>query len=198
MKLSQREKYIAMGVGAAILLFALNEIVISPYFDKLKDITKQIDDGENTQRENANLFENQNKLARVWDDIKPQLKTDDSEAETQALDAALTWATDSGVVITAVKPERITPVGDFEVIGFHLTGEGNSPAMGRFLLAFESAHIPVRVDEMTLSPIREGTDNLKIELILSTLSQKPQAEATAAKNTVSDAHGIWEARPWNE
>jgi hypothetical protein len=87
--------------------------------------------------------------------------------------------------------------GDFEVIGFHLTGNGSTPAMGRLLKSFETAAIPVRVEEMQLTPLKEGTDNLKIELSLSTLCQLAPTDATA-KTAVTDAGHLSEARSWNE
>jgi len=128
-----------------------------------------------SRKANTALFEKQKKLNADWLAITHELKADDSAAEIQAVNKALDWAQAAGVNIAAYKAERSTMAGDFEVIGFHLTGTGSTPAMARLLYSFETAPIPVRVDQMTLTPVKEGTDNLKIELDLSTLCSKPPA-----------------------
>jgi hypothetical protein len=188
MAFTKRERYIATAVGAVIALVALDQVVLSPYLDARSGLDKQIDAAVVKQKENTALFDRQTRLTRVWDDItKGGLKADESAAESQALNKSLDWAQAAGVNITAVKPERTTTVGDFEVIGFHLTGNGSTPAMGRLLLSFETAGIPVRVDEMTITPRKEGTDDLTIQLTLSTLCLK-SADDSAAKTAVTYAN----------
>jgi hypothetical protein len=199
MALTKREKYIAMGVGAAVGLFLLDQVVFTPYFDAMSAIADQTDTAVAKQKENTALFDRQTRLKKVWTDItQGGLKADDSAAESQALNAALDWAQAAGVNITAVKPERTTVANEFQVIGFHLTGNGSTPAMARLLYSFETASIPVRVDEMQLTPVKEGTDSLKIELSLSTLCLKPDTDS-AAKTTASAAgYTAAEVQPWSE
>jgi hypothetical protein len=187
MKLSKRERYIAIGVGVVVGLVVLDQVVLSPYFDAISDLKNQTEAAITKQNENSALFDKQAKLKKVWDDILAGgLKADDSAAESQALNAALDWAQSAGVNITAVKPERTTTANEFEVIGFHLTGNGSTPAIARLLLSFETAAIPVRVDDMTLTPRKEGTDDLTIQLSLSTLCLKPADDASKTAVTYAD------------
>jgi hypothetical protein len=177
-----------MGAGTAIVLFVIYQVVISPYLDSLSDIEKQTNAGLTQQKAIQALFDKQGRLQVVWKDITSNLKTDDSEAESQALNDALDWAQAAGVNITSVRPERTSTVNEFQVIGFHLTGNGTTPAIGKMMAAFETAKIPLRVDEMILAPVKEGTDNLKIDLTLSTLSVKPPPNS-AVVPAVSSASG---------
>jgi len=176
MALTKREKYIGMGVGAAVLLFVLDQVVFSPYLDALAKIDDQTNTAIAQQKQNDTLFLRQTSLKKDWDDITSNIKYDDSTAESQALEKALTYADSAGVNTTAVKPERSIEVKQFVVTPFLITATGSTPAIARLLTSFENATIPLRVDEMTLTPVKEGTDNLKIELTLSTLSSKPGTE----------------------
>ena len=203
MALSQRERYIAMGLGIVIGGVVLWEVVISPFLDAREDLRKQTEAAVAKQAENTALFDKQERLKQVWKDMtqvgpdgqQGGLLADESAAESQALNASLDWAGTAGVNITAVKPERTTVVNQFEVIGFHLTGNGSTPAMARLLYSFETGNIPVRVDDMTLTPQKEGTDNLTIQMSLSTLCLKP-ADDSAPKPTVTYSGS--EVRPWSE
>ena len=187
MKLSKRERYIAIAVGVVVALVVLDQVVLSPYFDAISDLKTQTDAAIAKQAENTALFDKQARLKTVWDDIiKGGLKADDSAAESQALNAALDWAQTAGVNISAVKPERTTVVNEFEVIGFHLTGNGSTPAIARLLNSFETGSIPVRVDDMTLNPRKEGTDDLTIQLSLSTLCLKPKDDTAKTAVTYAD------------
>ena len=56
--------------------------------------------------------------------------------------------------------------------------------------------MPIRVDELVLSPMREGTDNLKVELTFSTVCQKA-GTSTNQPAAVSYASGS-EVQSWNE
>jgi hypothetical protein len=195
MTLSKREKYIGVVAGSAVVLFILYQVVLSPYFDALDAVDKQTADAIEKQNENTDLFDRQASLKKVWTAVKKDLKADDSAAETQALGSALDFAQNAGVNITATKTERSIVVNEFVVTPFHISGLGSTPAIARLLYSFETASIPIRIEELSLTPVKEGTDNLKIELTLSTLSAKPAADA--AKTTVSDARNFSEGQPWN-
>jgi hypothetical protein len=195
MTLSKREKYIGVVAGSAVLLFILYQVVLSPYFDALAAVDKQTADAIEKQSENTDLFDRRDHLKKVWTAVTKELKGDDSAAETQALGSALDFAQSAGVNITATKTERSIVVNQFVVTPFHISGTGSTPAIARLLSSFETASIPIRIEEMSLTPVKEGTDNLKIELTLSTLSAKPTTDV--AKTTVSDARNFSEGQPWN-
>jgi hypothetical protein len=194
MKLTKREKMIALVVGVVFALFLLDQVIITPYFNGLAQLNKDIDKANADQDANTATFNKQAQLRPVWADlIKGGLTADESAADAQASQAALNFAQNAGITINSVKPERSTPVNQFQVIGFHISGIGSTPAIMRMMYAFETASVPIRVDELVLSPLREGTDNLKIELTFSTVCQK---SGTDNKATVS--YGGSEARSWNE
>ena len=47
------------------------------------------------------------------------------------------------------------------------------PQVARMLAAIETAGIPIRVNDMTITPQKEGTDDLSVRFNLSALCQPP-------------------------
>ncbi len=185
---------IAMVVGVVFGLFVLDQVIISPYFDKLAQLNKDIDAATAQQADNDAILDKQAKLKPVLKDLKDGgLTSDESAADAQASQAALNFAQNAGITINSVKPERVTPVNQFQVIGFHISGFGSMYSVARMMYAFETATVPIRVDELVLSPSPEGTDHLKIELTFSTVCEKAGSDN---KTTVS--YGGSEVRSWNE
>jgi hypothetical protein len=197
MTLTKREKTIAVVVGAVVSLFLLDQVIIEPYINTLMQLNKNIDEASAEQAANQAMFDKQAQLKPVLDDLqKGGLTSDESAADAQASQAALNFAQNAGITINSVKPERTTQVNQFQVIGFHISGVGSTWAIARMMYAFETASVPIRVDELVLSPMREGTNSLKVELTFSTICQK-SAASTDKPAAVSYA-GASEVQSWNE
>jgi hypothetical protein len=194
MTLSKRETNIALGLGVTVLLVILWSVVLSPYLDAISVIKDGIKTSQKQWDDDNSVFSHRKHLEKVWTEItNGGLTADQSKAETQALNSASDWAYAAGVNITALKSERTTDAGPFLIIGFHVTGTASMSAIKRMLISFETATIPVRVNDMQITPVKEGTDNLTIQLSLSTLCLKP--DQPAGKTVVTQAG--WETQSWN-
>jgi hypothetical protein len=131
------------------------------------------------------LFIRRRRLQSIWTDMqKGGLKSDPSEADTQAQHAVLDWFDRSGVYLAALKSDpHVAEEGKFQVIKYHIQGEGHMRQIAQLLWAMETATIPVRVDDLAIKPrAREGTDELTIELGISTLSIMPEPDRTGQTN----------------
>ena len=172
MVLSQREKYIAVGVAGAVCLFLLYQFVFNPllnWTDALSNSRMQA----NTQRDtDAKLFKSERELRGVWKDITAGgLKSDPAEAESQVDHALSQWAQESGVNLILVRSEqRPAEKNGFVPIGFLATGTGSSGTVSKLLWQIESAKIPLRIDDLEIHSRAEGSDDLSLTLKLSTLS----------------------------
>jgi hypothetical protein len=170
MVLTKREKYIAIASIAGLTILVLNFAVYDPLVQQLDAIdaqrltaTKKMDDA-------LNVFEQQRQLNPVWKEMKASgLKSDSNEAESQAQHAIDDWAQFSGVVLTSLKRERANSEDKFTVSSYHVTARGPMPAVSRFLAFFEMSPIPMRINDMQISALKEGTDNLSIQMTVSTL-----------------------------
>ena len=189
MVLSKREKYIAFGTAAAVVILTLDQIVLTPYFARRASIQAEQQQVIGDIDKANDLFARERKLRAVWADMqKGGLKIDPSEAESQALQAVLDWAKSAEVELAALKPERSTQEKSFQVIRFHVTGTGPMASIARLLWSVETAKVPVRVNDIQVASRREGTDDLSVQLSVSTLCLVPDADKPG-KTTVSSAAG---------
>jgi Type II secretion system (T2SS), protein M subtype b len=193
MTLSKREKNIALGLGATLGLLVLYEVVIQPYRDSLAQINTDYKAAVSEYSDDTSLADRRVRFTPIWKEITDGgLSADQSVADNSAWNSASDWASSAGVTITSLKSGRTTDANPFVIIGYHLTGNGSTPAIARLLKSFETATIPVRVDNIQVTPLKEGTDNLQLQMSFSTLCLKADADA---KTTVTRANA--EAQPWN-
>lgn len=191
MALSKREKYIGIGVGAAVALWVLDALLLSPYVTQRSTLITQQQTATQKIADAKRLFDRRDRLQPIWSDLqKGGLQSDASMADSQAQHAVLDWFNGSGVYLAALKSDpHISQEGKFQVIKYHIQGEGHMRQVALLLWAVETASIPVRIDELTVKPRgREGTDELTLELGLSTLSITPGADRPT-RATVTDSAG---------
>lgn len=177
--LSKRERTIAITGIALVGLYLVYQFLLIPYLTQrdaiAKDrarVTEQLADADR-------LFKRQDGLKKVWTEIKTGgLKNTRSQAESQAQQAVLDWAKKGGVNIVALKPERDLTQNQFQVISFHVTGTGTMLAISNLLWSLETATIPVHVNDVQITPRKEGTDDLTLQMTVSTLCLLPETSKT--------------------
>lgn len=178
--LSKRERYIAIGVIAAVGLFVLNQFLYVPYSDARSAMLADREKVDQQLRAATDLFDKQRKYGPIWTDLKKNgLKTDRGRAESQAQQAVLDWAKSAGVSVASVKPERDQQQNQFQIISFHVTGNGTMFSLSRLLHSVETAKIPVRLNDLQIAPRKEGTDDLTMQISVSTLALMPETAKPA-------------------
>jgi len=200
MVLSKRERYIAIGVGAAIALFGLDQWVVQPYFDKRKEVVEATAKAADDLKHHKKLKEQKVEMRKVWDAMNAGgLQSDAGKAESQARRALNDWAQEAGLTLSDYKADPAQEVrptqtpgartdksaadSKFITIGLHATGTGNMRSVARFLWRVETTTIPMRVENITVTPKREGTDDLQVQLNLSTLCVPNKDNETPAPAT---------------
>jgi hypothetical protein len=202
--LSTREKYIAIGVGATILFAGLYELVIDPFIDEGHTIATKRDEAKRKLDAADVLFHRRVALRPVWANINKTagLTNDPAVAKTQLGELLAGWSKDSGVAWTSVRADerRLNttvdrksnkPETNFEPIGLHATGTGSMAQMTKLLWMLESAPKLIRVTEIHMTPIKEATDYLQIQLNVASLSLNPEpppANAAANSHPVANAN----------
>ncbi len=181
--LSKRERYIAIGVVAAAVLFLLNQFLLIPYTDARSIYFADREKIDTQLKDADSLMKNQKDLAPKWAQIQSNgLKTDRGQAESQAQQAVLDWAKAAGVSVESVKPERDVQQNQFQIISFHVSGNGTMLSLSKLLWSIETATIPVRLNDLQITPRKEGTDDLKMQISLSTLALMPEPAKPSAGN----------------
>ena len=177
MVLSKRERLVVILVIAGILILILDHYMVEPYLTERTRIAKDTAQAIQDQNDADTLLRRQARLKKIWAEMQNGgLKVDDSQAESLTLRALFEWSANARVGLPAIKRERSATEGNFEVIGFDVSGTGSIPEVSRLLWAIETATIPVRINEMQITPQKEGIDNLSIRLSVSALCMPPSKD----------------------
>jgi hypothetical protein len=192
MVLSQREKYIAWGVGAAVAILGLNYLALEPYLNYRQQLS--IDSGTVTQkqREYTKLFKQNGELQKVWHEmVAGGMKDNRSAADKQMVDALFEWAQEAGVQRPSFKFERTVADADrgFEQTSYRMTGNGPMSAMAKLLWRLETAPIPLHVSDVALQSHAEGADDLQLQVTISTLSTMPMRQKEENRTKLVSAAG---------
>jgi hypothetical protein len=95
------------------------------------------------------------------------------------------WADAAGVSLSLLQRERQTEKTPLPTIAFQAAGTGSMESVTKLLWRMQNATIPVRVTELQVWARNEGTDDLSVQMRLSTVylpgSQPPATTGTASK-----------------
>ena len=186
MVFSSRERYVGMAVAAAVAVFALDRYLLSPYLASVEKLERDQQQVTADLEQDDLLFRRQRELRQVWSQMRTSgaLVFDTSEAELQLATALSGWAEQTGVRVDEKRGEQPVREGDFYRIGYRFVGGGSTAAVSKFLWLVETSRLPIRVNDLTLNPRRENTDDVTIRMTVSTLSTLPTADATEAAGSL--------------
>lgn len=181
MVLSKREKYIGMAAIGLVAALGVYSLLIDPYFDKSEELQNEQTTALKTLDDNANLLLLQTKKQPDWNVMmKNGLQADYSNTQSRTEQLLQNWARDAEINIENVSSVPVPQQkGPFQVINFNLDfnteGDQSMRHIARFLWSIESATIPIRLEDLRFQSTREGTDQLNVKLIVSTLYMPPNA-----------------------
>jgi hypothetical protein len=193
MVLSKREKYIGIGTITAVVLLALNSLVVAPYFAEAEDLQHQLKVAKDTLDNNKLLYQAQKKRQPEWNAmLNNGLRADESTAQNRTQQLLQNWARQAGINLDNIHSERApSQKGPFEAIDFDLAfntaGPDSMRQIAKFLWSIESATVPVRLNSVRLQSLREGTDQLSVNLVVSALYMPGSADNNAGNNDLMDA-----------
>jgi hypothetical protein len=177
--LNERERKIAIVTAAVLVLLLLYYIAYQPYSAARAEVLSNISDTQDKLDHASNVFSRERRLAKVWAELQAGgLNVDPARADHQTLAALDDWAKATGFTLVTYKPDRTSQEGTFDVVSVSASGTGSMPTVARMLAAIETAGIPIRINDLTITPQKEGTDDLQVRFGLSALCQPP-ADTTA-------------------
>jgi|WetSurMetagenome_2_1015567.scaffolds.fasta_scaffold12861_2 hypothetical protein len=193
MILSKRERVIVGIVAVCVTAFLLDTFVIQRMQDLQRKAEDQRPNLEVKKQDGESALSHQKALAPKWKEIVDGgLKHDPTEAESQVLHALADWSREAGVKIVAMKPERAVENESqkkaLQEIAFVASGTGTMSGITRLLYRIETAKIPLRIKNLQMGSRKEGTNDLSVELRLSTLYEsaaQPAAKTTEATTAVA-------------
>jgi len=170
MTFSKRERIIVAILGVVLGALVLDWWVVTPVLNRSDEVQarKAVLLSEMTQAEN--LLQRRRLIGPRWRQMLAEgMKRDPAEAESQVLHALGDWAADAGVDLISLKPERLTEDTLLPEIEFRAAGTGSMAAVSRFLWRLETAEIPLKVKSLQIGSLKEGRDDLSLQLQISTL-----------------------------
>jgi hypothetical protein len=193
--LTQRERYIAIGMGAVLGLLALDYFALTPYLEERKHLQESIDQETTKLSDNIKLRGKYDASKKTWEQmVADGLKSDPSEASYQLVQSIRQWAAEAGLTPVSIKPDQ-QPVPDnknYFRVSVRFTATGSQAAVARLLYRIKEAKVPLRVNDVQVTSRREGTDDLQFLMTVSTLTPVPEAEKKDEKPrtvTVASAPG---------
>ena len=179
MALTQRERYIAIGMGAVLGLLVLDYFAFTPYMDARKHLEESIAKETDQLDENNKMRRKYETSRKTWDQmVADGLKSDPSEASYQLVQSIRQWAAEAGLTPVSIKPDQ-QPVADnknYFKVSVRFTATGSQASVARLLYRIKEAKVPLRVNDVQVTSRREGTDDLQFLMTVSTLTPVPEPE----------------------
>lgn len=174
MALSKREKTIGLVAGAAIGILGLNYYVLEPYVQARENVANELKAAKKAEDDAQLTIRRQVKAKKAWKIMTTSgLMTERSAAEQQMASRMEQWARQCGVESQSQKLDPVTRNDQVQVVKLRWTGTGSMANASKLMWRIETADIPLKIDEVSLAARKEGTDDLTINLTISTIWQAP-------------------------
>jgi DNA-directed RNA polymerase subunit F len=188
MKLSTRERRVALVAGLAAAVFLLDHWILTPVLElREEQMLEQQALVEDLDRARDMLVQSRNASHHLKQMRLIGLGSDASHIESQLLNALQGWSKEARLRLASLRPDRTTAVQGLNELGFQATAEGTMRALTEFMLKIETAPMPLRVRELQIASRSEGKDDLTIQIRISTIwdPAAPPAEAAVLPPAVS-------------
>jgi hypothetical protein len=201
MVFTRRERMIIAVTVIVLAALVLDRYALTPLLDSYSELQVK-KDGLQSRMINAGSTMDRSRIqGRRWRKMLDDgMKWDPAGAESQIMHAARRWSYESGLKLTSLKPHRSEEKTELPIIEFRATASGSWRAVYRFLARAETAKIPIRIKSIRATSRKSGTDDLNVQLELSTIyspDHKPKVKEVWKPQTPKKAEPV-ETRPVSE
>lgn len=170
MVLSKRERQIAIVTMAVIMIFAFDRYLWTPVMEARSDVQVEKQELLTDQQQAERIFKQRNRMNDDWNEMKNGgLSGDASTTESGVLNAINSWARNSGLTLSSIKPEHEKGEGEVREIIFNLACSGDMNEVGQFLWQVEKSTLPLKITEFQLGSREEDGREMTLQLKLSAL-----------------------------
>jgi len=177
MQIKNRQQLLIIGAIAAIVLFAGDQLVLSPLTKawsaratRIGELRKQITQGKM-------LVQREQSIRSRWEQMsRNALPNNTSAAEQQVVQAIDLWAQNSGVVISAITPQWKHDSDDYMTYECRVDAAGDLGKLSRFLYSVERAPMALKLELVELGARDKEGQQLSLGLQLSGLVLNPPAQ----------------------
>jgi len=183
---------VVVATVAVVGVLVLDQFLISPLFARRAELDNEVQIKRGDWEHNQKLVTDSKRMGKRWTEISSAsgpLKRDESQSESQMLQNVLEWARGAGMEVPSFKRERVEREKDFVKVTFRATGTGSMNQVARFLWRLRTATMPVRITDLQIGSRKEGTDDLSLQLGISTIFLPPDANRSIGGGGGSNASG---------
>lgn len=170
MAMTRREKGIAIAAAAVVGLLAGDYFILSPFLEHRSQLAMQrqqlqaeLDDAKQTKLASQ-------AAARKWRQYKQAgLQTDASATENNLLNEIRKLSAESRLTLVSLRPDRASTEKGLVEMSFQATAQGNMRAMSSFIYKIETTTLPIRIREVQIASRTDATDDLTMQMRISTL-----------------------------
>jgi hypothetical protein len=187
--MSKRERTIGILTVSVLGLLGVYQFVIDPLLVRKGELDEQVAARRTEIDQTNDLYDRSKRAGVVWSQmVTGGLRKDASEAESVVLHSVRDWAQEAGMNLTGLTPARPEKDKDFFKITVRATATGKMADISRFLFKIQNSTIPIRVTELQINNHgKEGTDDLGVQLAISTVYLSPQLDKPRTASALSVA-----------
>ena len=190
MALNKREKLIAMVVGISALIFIGDYYVVEPLLANIDDVAAQQRKVTDDLKKANDVIHNRVAVDRAWRGLMQNgLTTNAADANIKTQHALTEWAQAARVNLETQKSDTPVQVGDFQQLRITLTGSGSMAGISRLIWNIETGPLPLQLGELRIQSRKDGTDDLGLQLTLTTLVFSPPPAVKPRASTPVPAGG---------
>jgi len=180
MALTSRERYITIAVLVAAGIFALDRLALSPYVARRAELTEQLAIKSQNVADAQALLGREQRLRSILTGMGPTLRSDASTIEGELLHLLQGWQQKAGLGNASFQRVQAMNERGFMHLRFHVAAVGSLPSVAMLLYEVERSPIPLRVDDVQVTPKRESGDELQVQITVSTLGRQTDGSAPPA------------------
>jgi hypothetical protein len=167
--LSKRERSIAIVFLVCAGVFTIDRLGLSPYLERRRLLQDQSDAKILQVSEQRQVLQKEQALRRLLKKLGKNVESDPSAAEGQFLHVLHEWEQQSGVAKPSFARVHAIEIQGYTHLTFQVSANGSMGAVALLIYRLETAAIPLRVDDVQVTPKTQGGDELQVQLKVSTL-----------------------------
>jgi Tfp pilus assembly protein PilO len=178
MQSKNRQQLLLIIVLVMVGLWVGNEIVFSRVAKLWKARAARIAELRVQLDQSRSLLQREQIVRSRWEYLRRNsLPPDASAAEQKFFQSVNKWAADSGVVITAITPQRKRDAEDYMTYQARVEAKGNLPALSRFLFELEKDPLALKLEGVELAARDKEGRELALGLQVSALVLNPPGKS---------------------
>lgn len=173
--LPNRQRLLVIGAGAAVALYILNSVLITPLTNLWKAHSLEITQLKKSVSSGRETIARAQQTQRIWAEMQANaLPKDTAQAQQEVLAAFDKWRNANNLEFSSQRPQwKGRPADRFSLMEYRVDATGTMPTLSRFLYELERSPLALRVDSVEITSRDDYGQKLTLGLVVSGLRMAP-------------------------